>query len=284
MALPTTYNTGTATVNNGSPTVTGQGTTWLTSGIQAGDFFWAAGQSVRILSVNSNTSLTLAYNWPGASRAADIYEIMLTPENVRVLASARAVLDMLTNGNISSIAGLTSAANKVPYYTGAGAAALADLTQHARAILGLSGGNGKFIRSTGANTAVMQDLIGTVSQSGGVPTGAMFEFGSNANGMYFRTADGTQICWKLAVYNATLGATTAADGVWTLPASFVDVNYLVGPRRRSNISASGVRLAAQYFGASATAETPGSALWGIYNGRSTSETFRLDLIAEGRWR
>ena len=65
MALPTTYNTGTATVNANAVAVTGQGTTWLTSGLQAGDFFWAAGLSARILSGNSNTSLTLAYPWPG---------------------------------------------------------------------------------------------------------------------------------------------------------------------------------------------------------------------------
>ena len=38
-------------------------------------------------------------------------------------------------------------------------------------------------------------LLGTVSQSAGVPTGAVIERGSNANGEYVRFADGTQICW-----------------------------------------------------------------------------------------
>ena len=37
-------------------------------------------------------------------------------------------------------------------------------------------------------------LLGPVSQSGGVPTGAVLERGSNANGTYVRWADGTQIC------------------------------------------------------------------------------------------
>ena len=36
--------------------------------------------------------------------------------------------------------------------------------------------------------------VGTVSQSGGIPTGAIIERGSNANGSYIRWADGTQIC------------------------------------------------------------------------------------------
>jgi hypothetical protein len=39
-------------------------------------------------------------------------------------------------------------------------------------------------------------ILGTVSQSGGVPKGALIERGSNANGTYVRFADGTQMCWK----------------------------------------------------------------------------------------
>lgn len=38
------------------------------------------------------------------------------------------------------------------------------------------------------------NLIGSVSESGGVPTGAVIERGSNAQGEYVRFADGTQIC------------------------------------------------------------------------------------------
>ncbi|KQQ70930.1 hypothetical protein ASF70_18985 [Rhizobium sp. Leaf321] len=226
MPLPTSYNTGTATVNANGTAVTGQGTTWLTSGLQAGDAFWAAGLSVRIASVNSNTSLTLAYAWPGASRSADVYEVQFAPDATRALAAARQVLDALTNGNIFSIANLATAANKLAYFTGAGAAALTDLVAHGRAILGLSGGAGKFIRSTGANTAVMQDIVGTVSQSGGIPTGAIVERGSNANGEYVRFADGTQICTYNAVFSITTTALgsifrdNASVGAWSFPASF----------------------------------------------------------------
>jgi len=38
------------------------------------------------------------------------------------------------------------------------------------------------------------NILGTVSQSGGVPTGAVIERGSNVNGDYVKYADGTQIC------------------------------------------------------------------------------------------
>ena len=48
---------------------------------------------------------------------------------------------------------------------------------------------------TQAENAASHLLLGTASQSGGVPTGAIIERGSNANGEYVRYADGTQICW-----------------------------------------------------------------------------------------
>lgn len=43
------------------------------------------------------------------------------------------------------------------------------------------------------------NIVGSVSQSGGVPTGAAIEYGTNVNGAYLRFADGTQICWANGV-------------------------------------------------------------------------------------
>jgi hypothetical protein len=67
--------------------------------------------------------------------------------------------------------------------------------------------------------------MGTVAQSGGVPTGALFEAGSNANGRYARFADGTQFCWRsLSVsdqsINAAYGSVFIGSRVWTFPAAF----------------------------------------------------------------
>jgi hypothetical protein len=77
LALPTYYNTGTASVANGATTVTGGGTAWSGS-IEAGDYFEAEGLRVRIASVDSNTQLTLAANWPGTTLSTDPYEIAIT--------------------------------------------------------------------------------------------------------------------------------------------------------------------------------------------------------------
>lgn len=78
------------------------------------------------------------------------------------------------------------------------------------ALAGLTGANGSFVRWTGAAAAVMQAIVGTVSQSGGVPTGAIVERGSNANGNYVRFADGTQVCW--GNISATVAISSAYQG------------------------------------------------------------------------
>lgn len=48
------------------------------------------------------------------------------------------------------------------------------------------------------------DILGTVSQSGGLPSGAVIEHGSNASGDYVRFADGTQICTALVSVDLSL--------------------------------------------------------------------------------
>ncbi len=48
----------------------------------------------------------------------------------------------------------------------------------------------------GLGSAAVAAIVGTVSQSGGVPTGAIIQRGSNANGEFVRLADGTQWCWR----------------------------------------------------------------------------------------
>lgn len=69
-------------------------------------------------------------------------------------------------------------------------------------------------------------VLGSVSQAVGVPTGALIERGSNANGDYIRWADGTQICTHVTNGHAS-GVTNASGALfnstiqtWNFPASF----------------------------------------------------------------
>ncbi|MDF2810399.1 MAG: hypothetical protein K0S56_1430 [Microvirga sp.] len=93
-----------------------------------------------------------------------------------------------------------------------------------RAMGTLTGAAGSFARFTGTGgaDAVMQSIVGTVSQSGGVPTGAIVEAGSNANGNYVKYADGTQICWRrhLRVASTIAAGAFATLGAYTFPAAF----------------------------------------------------------------
>lgn len=65
------------------------------------------------------------------------------------------------------------------------------------------------------------NILGTVSESSGVPTGAIVERGSNSNGEYVRFADGTQKCW-----GTVRGATNSSSRLqsWTFPVSFTEIN------------------------------------------------------------
>ena len=63
------------------------------------------------------------------------------------------------------------------------------------------------------------NLVGTVSQVAGVPTGGAIESGSNANGTYVRFADGTQICSATGVVATRINGQYCAKN-WAYPIAF----------------------------------------------------------------
>lgn len=80
------YRSGTVSVNNGSPTVTGSGTAFLSSKAKPGDLWRGPDfSSYEILSVNSNTSITLAENYRGSSVSGAAYAIVPTISPMRDL-------------------------------------------------------------------------------------------------------------------------------------------------------------------------------------------------------
>lgn len=111
-------------------------------------------------------------------------------------------------------------------------------------------------------------ILGTVSQSGGVPTGAVIERGSNANGRYVRFADGTQIC------TANLTSNGTESTVWTYPAAFVGVDGVaiapaIGAARMANPATAGIGNATLTFN-----------VWTIAGARMAND---LRITATGRW-
>lgn len=99
MTAPTYYDVGTASVANGNTAVTGSGTLWLSNGVKAGDWFLDPAQAIppaRIASVESDTALTLAWDWLGTSLSGDAYEITLVPEEAENAARVRELLAELS--------------------------------------------------------------------------------------------------------------------------------------------------------------------------------------------
>lgn len=124
------------------------------------------------------------------------------------------------------------------------------------------------------------NLVGTVSQSGGTPTGAVVERGSNANGTYVRFADGTQICEHAIAWadinTATASGVFATTGTlsWTFPAAFATTPAFT--------TATPANFGGTWGGAGSTTNST----TGVYTGFSnTSYTgaFNMNVFATGRW-
>lgn len=69
-------------------------------------------------------------------------------------------------------------------------------------------------------SASKADILGVVSQVGGVPTGAIMEAGSNANGFYARFANGLQLCYRLVGQTYIPSGGSIQSGTMTFPAQF----------------------------------------------------------------
>ena len=80
------YDTGTISVTNGSNTVTGSGTQWIT-GAQVGEAMLIAGELYEISAISSATSITLGKNYLGSTQSGLSYEIIPTQSLVADLAS-----------------------------------------------------------------------------------------------------------------------------------------------------------------------------------------------------
>lgn len=128
--------------------------------------------------------------------------------------------------------------------------------------------------------AVIPGLVGTVSQSGGVPTGAIIEYGRNANGEYVRFADGTQICKNiftvsLVISTGYYGGFISPATVWNFPANFASVGVPAVNGTSAGYSA---------FGCVVGSTTQSSAEVFLTSALSvTSSTRYIAVTAIGRW-
>ena len=120
------------------------------------------------------------------------------------------------------------------------------------------------------------NIVGTVSQSGGIPTGAVVERGSNANGEYVRFADGTQICrWYITF--GSIGIASSLSASRTFPAEFV-----VTPQTIVSVGAGS--YAEFVISSASTSSATGFTAW-VRNVHSTATPSGVNVhwMSIGRW-
>lgn len=119
--------------------------------------------------------------------------------------------------------------------------------------------------------AATANILGTVSQSSGIPTGAIIENGSNANGTYTKYADGTLICEVRTTYNNASGTT------WTFPAVFYNIPSVVTGHAGGATNSLLVAM---------NAPTNTSVVYTVIvstTAAAFTSNSRVDFIAKGRW-
>lgn len=97
------YADGTVSIANGDSAVTGAGTAWAVALVKGG-MFSCAGLAVPIASVDSDTSLTLAYDWPGTTAAGAAYAIALeNADAANIVDLNRTLARILTTLSLAGI-------------------------------------------------------------------------------------------------------------------------------------------------------------------------------------
>ncbi|MCE8006556.1 hypothetical protein [Aestuariivita sp.] len=296
------YSTGTVSVTNGGTTVNGAGTGWFGALQDGWGFVGPDGRAYEIASVTEATTLVLDTPYQGATASGQSYACFPTNSLREDLASAFQTIQSTFQGYIdTSLVGKfldgTLALPGITFVADTDTGLRRPASNRVALVAGgvdqldLVGGvaSGAAVQSgatdvTPGRLMLAQhgfgpgNLLGTVSQSGGVPTGAVIERGSNANGEYVKVADGTMFCQHfvasaLSSNVATGNIFTSADYTWTFPAPFItstDAYVACTPLTSANVWGKG----------RTTATTTGVAR--LYSSASTGAV-SISLYASGRW-
>lgn len=135
------------------------------------------------------------------------------------------------------------------------------------------------------------NILGTVSQSGGVPTGAIIESGSNSNGKWLKLADGTYRVMLAAGASAVGADISSVQTVRSLPveySSFVSTPRLMISARLRNYEDTGLPVGARCVSLHGefipdTSECRFVADFNPSISRTRNESYVLTIILEGRW-
>jgi hypothetical protein len=210
------YKTGTVSVVQNSNAVIGAGTSFIANSRVGDAFRGPDGGWYEVTNIASDTALSISPNYQGATNNAGIYALAPMQGYVKDSADAlRALVNQFgaklatlgTTGNydvLPVLKGGTGATTSGDALVNLGAAksgangditSLSGLTTALSLAQGGTGGKNAADARTGLGlgSAAIAAILGTVSQSGGVPTGAIFESGSSSAGSWVKFASGLMI-------------------------------------------------------------------------------------------
>jgi len=313
------YKAGTVSVTQNSNAVIGSGTAFIANSRVGDGFRGPDGRWYEVTNIASNTALSISPNYEGPTAAGGFYSIMPvqgyqkdlsdqvrailkdygdklallgTTGNYEILPASKGGtgivdLSVFVQGLLNDADAPAARATLVAAKSGANddITSLTALTTAVPVTMGGTGGKTQAAARTGLGlgAAAVAAIVGTVSQSSGVPTGSIIETSTTANGTFTKFADGTMICRSstvyastsiLAVAGAVFNGSPAPSQVY--PAAFV-----------------GVPATNQYFEPStgqvwaATTGVSTSSLWSAVYPFSQVQVSSLSLtlhrIAYGRW-
>ncbi len=281
------YRVGSVAITAGQNTVTGTGTAFSANS-RVGDAFQGPdGRWYEVTNIASGTVLSILPAYQGATVTGGNYG--LAPMQGYVKESADRLRQTVEQfGATLALLGTPSSSAQLRENIGAAArglnsdiTSLTGLTTALSVAQGGTGGGTPAAARTGLGlkSAALADILGAVAQSGGVPTGSVLEFGSNANGDYLKLADGTLVC---SFESTTTYTTNTAQGnlffnngaLLTFPATFVAPPKVSPTPIQSG--GTGIPLGFAYGRSAASVSV------GAYSPVSTT-VFRPAYIAIGRW-
>lgn len=126
------------------------------------------------------------------------------------------------------------------------------------------------------------NILGTVSQSGGVPTGSLIETGSNVGGTYIKFADGTMIS-RLTLDLSSISITNAFGSLFASalqPAKGFAATFSAFPTCHINVISAG---GGAYAGTVSLPVTTASQAFYVIAPTSGSQNITVVITAIGRW-
>lgn len=254
------YREGAVAIATGQTTVTGTGTNFALNSRVGDAFRGPDGNWYEVSNITSSTVLSILPAYQGATVFAGSYS--LAPMQGYVKESADRLRQIVEQwGETLASLGAVATENVVPVAKGGtGGTTKAD----ARSGLGLK-------------SASVADVVGPVSQSGGVPTGAIIGRGSNANGQYTQFADGTALL-RGSFTTASIAVNSTTSTTIQLPIG-LNSSETIAPSAAVEPFAS-----LDHYGVTGISSVTSSNMTiTVRNGASGAQQFVVRWSVEGRW-